>query len=690
MSESRPQRTIPLYHRLSVKVALGTLFLGILPLIGLAWYVAHRFDQISREILFRQNLLFAQQCKNEVSRFLESAQHFLLLLKDDDRLAGLASDSHAGTFRRHIQRRESFEWLRFVNRSGIPRVHVGQTPTSSGDSNGFEADFLASPRDILFRQGGAVIKCPAQLASEPGYLLAGLSLNRVQESLSKLNLGSDLLFFFVDLDGKWVLGQGLFRQDLFKDLLIHPFGSFELSGSDNSFPESVAVTLPVPSLGLRIVVLQEASSEALGLSRRHGLIAAIVFGLLLLATLLVFSVTSRITSVLMVISRTTDQIAEGNMKAKVQIDRQDEIGLLAANFNRMASRIRNKIFELNALFKVSEIINQALTHQKAMDQSLAYIVTIFLARRGSILLLSDNQEILRLKSVKNFGAIEDGPPETFTEHINLKPGEGIAGLALQTGKPVFSENCRTDARFKPYPEDSGIEPPASLLSVPLIAQGRTFGVLNLADRSDHKHFRNLSEDDIDLIMTVANQTAISIDNARLQELAITDGLTKLFIHRYFQIKLDEEIKRSRRYGDLFALVLFDIDHFKKFNDTYGHQQGDSVLRETGALLIQSLRVTDLGFRYGGEEFALILPKTSAEQALIIAERLRHKISQHPFPGSEGPLHVTISIGIAEFPGAAVEKTLLIKNADVALYCSKEHGRDRTTIHSPGMEIGRKG
>lgn len=162
----------------------------------------------------------------------------------------------------------------------------------------------------------------------------------------------------------------------------------------------------------------------------------------------------------------------------------------------------------------------------------------------------------------------------------------------------------------------------------------------------------------------------------LEAQAETDGLTGLYNHRVFQERLEYALATAARYGQPLGLLLFDIDHFKKFNDTYGHQVGDLVLRELAAVIREQLRKPDIPARYGGEEFTIILPETPRQGAIELAERLRVVVAKHPFqrPGGD-PLSVTVSIGVATFPEIK-EKRDLIEAADQALYRAKEAGRNR--------------
>ncbi|UCF97882.1 MAG: sensor domain-containing diguanylate cyclase [Spirochaetaceae bacterium] len=186
--------------------------------------------------------------------------------------------------------------------------------------------------------------------------------------------------------------------------------------------------------------------------------------------------------------------------------------------------------------------------------------------------------------------------------------------------------------------------------------------------------------DIQYITQIVRFASIAIENANLYWQATTDRMTKLFSHHFFQQNLEEEIARAHRYGTTLSLLMFDIDHFKKFNDTYGHLQGDLIIKEIANILRGSVRTIDFTARYGGEEFAVILPEVSAKGAAVVAERIRKTIEKNPFHGDEEPLYVTVSIGVAAFKPARMRSaSQLIAEADKALYQSKEMGRNRVTV-----------
>lgn len=222
----------------------------------------------------------------------------------------------------------------------------------------------------------------------------------------------------------------------------------------------------------------------------------------------------------------------------------------------------------------------------------------------------------------------------------------------------------------------GEQPEALHVEIVTGGAAGTTCMIVMARRSGKKFSSHLLEE----AGLISNHLAVSIKNlnlrARLQEMADTDGLTGLFNHRYFQKQIELEARRAKRYKRPLSLILFDIDHFKSFNDSYGHPIGDAVLKEISTLARESLRNVDILCRYGGEEFAALLPETDSSSALAIAERMRNNISSHVFQfANMEPLTVTVSLGIATMPPAA-DKQELISMADQALYRAKDGGRNR--------------
>ncbi|MBF0501222.1 MAG: CHASE2 domain-containing protein [Candidatus Riflebacteria bacterium] len=223
--------------------------------------------------------------------------------------------------------------------------------------------------------------------------------------------------------------------------------------------------------------------------------------------------------------------------------------------------------------------------------------------------------------------------------------------------------------------------------LPLLMGNRLWGAIMLKESSPTPdRFREKER----FYLTLLGIAATALENARLYNLATVDILTHLYVRQYFQIQIEQELKRAKRYGHNLALLMTDIDHFKHFNDSYGHQQGDIVLREVATVVKKSLREIDIAARYGGEEFCVVLPETSLDGALIVAERIRRNIETMPISRFESrgePLRVTISIGVCAVPEHDVNiPDDMVKLADQALYQAKGKGRNRVEYIAPKTSV----
>ncbi len=217
------------------------------------------------------------------------------------------------------------------------------------------------------------------------------------------------------------------------------------------------------------------------------------------------------------------------------------------------------------------------------------------------------------------------------------------------------------------------------LLCPIKSRGKLIGILALGKKQAGTLYY---PEDIELVMNIANQASIVIENAQLYTQATiranTDGLTGLYNHRHFHERVEQEIARGSRFGTIFSLIILDIDLFKTYNDIYGHLAGDRALRKIAEHIKESIRSIDLAFRYGGEEFTIILPETRLDDAYNVAERIRKTI-ETSMPSKTLPL--TISLGIASWPSDGVTKEETIACADTALYRAKQIGRNRTCLSS---------
>lgn len=284
--------------------------------------------------------------------------------------------------------------------------------------------------------------------------------------------------------------------------------------------------------------------------------------------------------------------------------------------------------------------------------------------------------------------------EEFTAEYTerLVEGEKPVYISITKEAPVINwltENNRPISRdeIEITPELRGIINTDTILTqnddlellVPVKSKGKLIGILALNRKESGGQY---SSDDIDLVTTLAHEAAVGIENAQLyahaKERAHIDELTGLYNHRYFHERLDEEIGRCSRFGDIFSILFLDMDLFKTYNDVYGHLAGDELLREIGKSILGSIRGIDMAFRYGGDEFTVILPQASLDDAHSVAERIRKRVESEM--DSKG-VALTCSAGIASWPTDGVMREELLQAADAALYHSKEAGRNRITVAS---------
>lgn len=336
------------------------------------------------------------------------------------------------------------------------------------------------------------------------------------------------------------------------------------------------------------------------------------------------------------------------------------------------NELDRKVFNLLTLQQSGKVLSSTLN----LDELIKIAIDMFLetvwANKGVLMLYNDETLQLEVKAVK-------GIDIDMVKNLEKDPLDIWAMTTLQKEKrPILAQDLANKSVYLNY-NCLGKQLPFAVY-LPLIKEGDLYGVVKIGYKINGEPF---TESDLEFLFTLASQAVISFENARLYSLAITDSITKLYVHRYFQLRLDEEVKRSKRYNSALALLMCDIDHFKEINDKYGHQQGDLILKEISKILKKNIRSTDIAARYGGEEFVIILPETTQADARIVAERIRRDVANYPFssivPGNP-PLHVTISIGVAGFPINASDKDELIQKADCSMYIAKGKGRNKVVLY----------
>jgi diguanylate cyclase (GGDEF)-like protein len=361
-------------------------------------------------------------------------------------------------------------------------------------------------------------------------------------------------------------------------------------------------------------------------------------------------------------------------RIKMIIKRGVEEQRLSIENRELLASLKVEKDKLESVLEIGKMMSSILNLNELITFIVRKTTEVLQAQKGSLMLLDEDTGNLIIR-----GAIG-----LSTEVLNSTPvkiGDKIAGWVAKQGEPLLVANIETDPRVKRVNREHYHG--KSFISIPLINKDKIHGVLNIADKKDPGQ-GIFTLDDLNYISIIVNQAAIAIENAQLYtevtRLAITDALTGLFNHRYFQDHLVNEMNRAKRYGRPLSLVMFDIDNFKRYNDQYGHLTGDSILRNIGAILKNNAREVDIACRYGGEEFMMILPETDSAGAMAIAEKIRDTVftCDQREKSLEHVGKITISGGIAQYE-KKLEKDTFIHHTDQALYQAKKEGKNRICI-----------
>jgi diguanylate cyclase (GGDEF)-like protein len=307
------------------------------------------------------------------------------------------------------------------------------------------------------------------------------------------------------------------------------------------------------------------------------------------------------------------------------------------------------------------------------------------ASGGSLVVYDDKRNILKYQNTfiydsNNKIVLDTSIFECYSDllDIEIKIGEGIVGDAFLKGVPILVQNISES--IYPVPQLAKVMKldVNSAITVPLKVNNDILAVLEIVKTKDKEP---LNKNDLETIMIIANFASATMENAKLFLWAIHDSLTGLYNNHYFYKELEDEIEKSKRYGRVFSLVMFDIDDFKQINDRYGHIAGDRALVHLSDCIKRTIRKdVDIAARYGGDEFVIVFPNTSAENALKVCHRLLNLVRSEKVIFGEKEFYITLSMGISEFPRDGEESYFLFNHADEALYESKRLGKNRITIY----------
>lgn len=353
---------------------------------------------------------------------------------------------------------------------------------------------------------------------------------------------------------------------------------------------------------------------------------------------------------------------------------------LFVSAQKESEALKERLFELYILYSLSRNLNVSLQLNELFHNTIN-VLKGFLKIEDFCFMLVDDE----CNELKMWKADESSFGEA--KGITFKIGEGISGLVAQTGETILIPDADKDPRFLFY---KGKMPDiGSFLSIPLkLNNDKVIGVLNV-----HKRKTNAFKDTDKMLFTaIAHNVAIAIERARnyehAQRVSMVDELTTLYTRRYFLESSQREYSQAERCGEFFSIIMVDIDHFKYFNDTYGHMLGDEVLRRLASVLKLNVRQSDVVARYGGEEFIILLPGTNKPGAVASAEKLRAAVEKElAIEVGEGYKEkVTITAGVASYPedGKTVEE--ITAAADRFLYLGKEGGRNRVVSTATDTKI----
>jgi len=324
--------------------------------------------------------------------------------------------------------------------------------------------------------------------------------------------------------------------------------------------------------------------------------------------------------------------------------------------------------DLGTKLSMPEVLTQLLNMLRQFRESVAWQnVVVYISRYDD----KAREELLVAEAIA-------GSHADFYRGSKLRYSEGVVGFAATEQRPLVIADLQREPRDANLPKPKAVR---GAMVVPIVSEGATIGCVlftsALAGAYAHEQQR--------LVDRLIRLASVGIQNARLHsrtlELAETDSMTGLFTNRAYQERLDTEFRKAQSGKQSLALLIIDVDYFKHVNDTYGHPQGDELLRQLGEVIRQHARKDDICCRYGGDEFTIVMPQTIKAEAAMVASRVRQAVEERVFQLDQATAKITISVGVAGFPQDTGTRPALVKAADDALYAAKQGGRNNVKIAS---------
>jgi diguanylate cyclase (GGDEF)-like protein/PAS domain S-box-containing protein len=329
--------------------------------------------------------------------------------------------------------------------------------------------------------------------------------------------------------------------------------------------------------------------------------------------------------------------------------------------------------QLETLFNVGTVVNQTLNLNELLDSVLDRVLKVMDVEAGGIFLLDKESGELNLMSYR-------GVSEEFVKKVEgLRIGEGFTGKAALSKKPFIVEDIDSDSRLtRMGVKEEGLQ---LFAAVPVVAKDRMLGVIGVGSYQPRK----FGDRELRLLNIIASQIGMAVENAQLYEqaleLAFTDGLTGLYNRRYLMEQIEREFSRVERSGGFISLMMIDLDGLKIINDRFGHHEGDVVLKGLASIIRSQTRASDIAARWGGDEFMLLTVNSTGKGTRQISERIRSQVEKYRRKIEGVEVTITISIGIASYPGHASDVTQLLQRVDEAMYCAKRGGGNQLCVFS---------